>query len=296
MEQKRAARKTKRVTIGLIQMKAAPAPELNLKRAIEKVRKAAQQGAQIISLQELFKTRYFPQARNVSYLQWAEPVPGPTTEAFSRLARELNVVIVLPVFERGIRKIYYNTAVMIDTDGRIAGQYRKMHLPNDPCFYEKHFFSAGNLGFKSCETKYGRIGVLICWDQWFPEAARAVALSGAQILFYPTAIGWHARERRSLRKNELNAWQIIQRAHAIANGMYVAAANRVGREGALTFWGNSFIAGPFGEVLAQASQNQEEILIAACDLSKIDSVRRDWPFLKERRFDAYGTITERFTE
>ena len=288
MKQKHAQGKAKQVTIGLIQMKAARAPELNLRKAVAKVREAAQKGAQIISLQELFKTHYFPQTRNTSHFQFSEPIPGPTTKVFSRLAQELNAVIIAPIFECWRRESYYNTAVIIDTDGRVVGKYRKMHLPNDPCFYEKYYFKAGDLEFKSYKTKYGKIGVLICWDQWFPEAARAVAMSGAQILFYPTAIGWHSKEIKSLRQDELNAWQIIQRAHAIANGIYVAAVNRIGCEGALTFWGNSFVAGPFGEIVAQASGSQEEILMADCDLSKINRVRGDWPFLKERRLGVYG--------
>ncbi|OGW85269.1 MAG: hypothetical protein A3C35_04885 [Omnitrophica bacterium RIFCSPHIGHO2_02_FULL_46_11] len=289
MKCKRREAKKKQVTIGLIQMKASPAPEPNLTKAVEMVRKAARKGAQIISLQELFKTRYFPQTRGSSYFKLSETIPSPTSEVFRRLAYELKVVIIVPIFERQGRK-YYNAAIIIDADGNIVGKYRKMHLPNDPYFYEKHYFSPGDSAFNSYETKYGKIGVLICWDQWFPEAARAIAMSGAQIIFYPTAIGWNSSDPKRMRQNELNAWQIIQRAHAIANGVYVAAVNRVGREEALTFWGHSFVAGPFGEMVAQASENQEEILIAVCDLSKIEKIRKVWPFLKSLRSDVYGGL------
>ncbi len=283
-----------KVTIGLIQMKVTSSPEANLEKAVQKVREAAKKGAQIILLQELFRTRYFPQTKNIRYFKWAEYIPGPTTQAFSQLARKLKVAVIVPVFEKHSAKVCYNTAVVINADGELVGKYRKMHLPNDPCFYEQFYFSKGNLGFRSFKTKFGRIGVLICWDQWFPEAARLAALSGAQILFYPSSIGYFSDQPKKIRIEERNAWETIQRSHAIANGIYVAVVNRVGHEGQLTFWGNSFVAGPFGEMIAQASGSREEILIAECDLSKIERIRKVWPFLKERRIDAYHALTNRF--
>ncbi len=283
-----------KVTIGLIQMKAASSPEANLEKAVQKVREAAGKGAQIISLQELFRTHYFPQIKTTRHFELAEAIPGPTTKIFSQLARKLKTALIIPIFEKHSEKVYYNTAVVINTGGELVGKYRKMHLPNDPCFYEKFYFKKGNLKFESFKTKFGKIGILICWDQWFPEAARLVALSGAKILFYPTAIGWSSKEPKKTRTKEKNAWEIIQRSHAIANGVYVAAVNRVGRENQLTFWGNSFVAGPFGEVVARASGNQEKVLIAECDLSRINQVRKVWPFLKERRTDVYHSLTGRF--
>ena len=288
------SRSSNQVTIGLIQMKAGPSPEANLIKAFSKVREAAKRGAQIISLQELFRTLYFPQTEDPTHLVLSETIPGPTTEELSRLARELSVVIIVPIFERRAERICHNTAVTIDADGEIAGIYRKMHIPNDALFYEKFYFTPGDLGFEAHQTKYGKVGVLICWDQWFPEAARLAALSGPQILFYPTAIGWHSKEKKEERLRQKTAWEIIQRAHAVANGIYVAVANRVGREGELTFWGSSFVAGPFGEMLARAGETQEEILIAKCDFSKIDKVRSEWPFLRDRRIDAYEPIVSRF--
>ena len=277
----------KQVVIGLIQMEADTKLDSNLEQAVRKIKSAAAQGSQIISLQELFCTPYFPQEKSHRYFDWAESIPGPTTRLLSRLARQLKVVIIAPIFERHSSSRYYNTAVLMDADGTIIGTYRKAHLPNDPCYYEQFYFKRGNSGFKSYQTKYGRIGVLICWDQWFPEAARSAALSGAQILFYPSAIGWLASEEKSVRLKEKAAWETIQRAHAIANGIYVAAINRVGREGKLTFWGSSFVADPFGKVLVQGSVSGEEVLIASCDLMEIDRVRRAWPFIQERRVDAY---------
>ena len=276
-------KKMVKTAIGLIQMRAVRSPELNLATALERVSKAAQRGAQIISLEELFQFPYFPQTRSVRPFRFAEWIPGPTTDAFSQLARRLKVVLIVPLFERGKAGRYYNTAVVINADGKILGRYRKMHLPNDPGYYEKFYFATGNSGVNSVHTKYGKIGVLICWDQWFPEAARLAASAGAEILFYPTAIGWRSNEMVKTRHEEREAWETIQRAHAIANGIYVAAVNRVGREGKLQFWGGSFVAGPFGEVVAQASTTREEILIAECDLTRINRVRKVWPFLKERR-------------
>ena len=285
-----------KVTVGLIQMKAAESPQINLTQAVRKVREAAEKGAQIISLSELFRTLYFPQNRSRDHFRLAEPVPGPTTELFRTLARELRVVIIVPIFEKRSRKLFYNTAAVIDADGKAIGIYRKTHLPNDPCFYEKFYFKPGDLGFPSYQTRYGKVGVLICWDQWFPEAARLIALSGAQVLFYPTAIGWHGKEKKETRLEERESWEIVQRAHAAENGIYVAVANRVGREGAIHFWGGSFAVGPFGEVMAQASGTSEETLIVHCDFSKINQVRRNWPFLRERRIDAYGGISNRLDE
>lgn len=284
-----------KITIGLVQMKAVQSPEINLARAAEGVEKAARRGAQIISLQELFRTLYFPQEQDKNYFRLAETIPGPTTELFSKLARRLRVVIVLPIFEMRNQKFFYNSATVIDADGKVVGIYRKIHIPNGPHFYEKFYFTPGDLGFPSYETRYGRVGVLICWDQWFPEAARLMALSGVRILFYPTAIGWHRKEKKKLKLEERESWEIVQRAHAAQNGIYVAVVNRVGCEGALQFWGGSFVAGPFGEMIARAGGAREEILITHLDFSKIDRVRTDWPFLKERRFDAYGAITLPFS-
>ena len=287
---------SKKAVIGLIQMKVYRDPAFNLNRAIKKIREAAKKGAKIIALQELFRTYYFPQTKNKRYFSFSESVPGPMTKILSRLARKLKVILIVPLFEKRSAKLYYNTAVIINTDGKIIGKYRKTHLPNDPCFYEKFYFAPGNLGVKSVQTKFAKIGVLVCWDQWFPEAARLTALSGAQILFYPSAIGWHSREPNPTRIEEKNAWEMIQRAHAITNGIYVAAINRTGREKQLTFWGSSFVAGPFGEKIAQASERREEVLIAECDLSKISRIRKLWPFLKERRVDTYRNLIHRFAQ
>ncbi|MBI4000061.1 MAG: carbon-nitrogen hydrolase [Candidatus Omnitrophica bacterium] len=285
-----------KVKIALIQMKAEPSPELNLVKAIQKVKEAAKRGAQIISLQELYRTPYFPQTKNSKNFRLAEPISGITTAVFRQIARKLQVVIITPIFERTSSKRFHNTAVVINADGSMAGVYRKMHLPNDPCFYEKFYFKAGDLGFRVCKTRYGKIGVLICWDQWFPEAARILALQGAQILFYPTAIGWFSKQSKRERHKEHTAWEVIQRAHAIANGVYVASVNRVGREGKLEFWGSSFIAGPFGEIVAKANEAREEIVMATCDLSKIGKVRKNWPFLRERSTDAYQGLTRRYSQ
>lgn len=275
------------IRVGLVQMRSEHASALNLAKAIRKVKQAAERGAKIVCLQELFKTDYFPQTKNRIHFRLAEPIPSPLTHIFSRLAHELKVVLIVPLFEKHSSKRYYNSAVVIDADGSILGCYRKTHLPNDPRYYEKFYFAKGNLKFKTYQTKYGKIGVLICWDQWFPEAARLVALQGAQILFYPSAIGWIKGESEKVQLEEINAWELVQRAHAIANGIYVAAVNRVGREGKITFWGNSFVSGPFGTVLKRASKSREEIVIADCDLSQIKRIRNVWPFLRERRSDVY---------
>jgi N-carbamoylputrescine amidase len=279
----------KKVTMGLIQMRSAASPEANLAEAQKKIVQAAKRGAQIICLQELFRSPYFPQNKDKRHFGLAEAIPGPTTRIYSALAKRSKIVIIVPIFEEGSDGAFYNTAVVIDADGEILGSYRKTHLPNDPCFYEKFYFSEGNLGFKIFNTRYAKIGVLICWDQWFPEAARSLALAGAEILFYPTAIGWISGESKRARFEEQSAWEMIQRSHAIANGIFVASVNRAGREGKLTFWGGSFVSGPFGEMIARAGNVREEILMAECDLSKIGKVRKVWPFLKSLRPEVYGS-------
>lgn len=279
----------KKITIGLIQMRSALSPEANLAKAQEQVFRAAKRGAQIICLQELFRSPYFPQSKDKRHFRLAEIIPGPTTDVLSALAKQSKIVIIVPIFERTTDETYYNSVVIIDANGEILGTYRKMHLPNDPCYYEPFYFSPGDSGFKIFDTKYARIGVLICWDQWFPEAARQLALSGAEILFYPSAIGWISGESKRMRFEERSAWEMIQRSHAIANGVYVASTNRVGREGKLTFWGGSFVSGPFGEIIDRAGSTREEILIAECDFSKIKKVRKVWPFLKSLRPEAYET-------
>lgn len=284
------------VTLGLIQMSAAESPAENLAKAVQRIGAAAKKGAQVIGLQELFRSPYFCQSEDQRHFKLAETIPGPSTEALGQLARDNEVVIVASLFEKRSAGIYHNTAVVIDADGTIAGKYRKMHIPDDPLYYEKFYFTPGDLGFPSYQTRYAKVGALVCWDQWFPEAARLASLHGAQILFYPTAIGWIPNEPRAVAENQREAWEVIQRSHAVANGVYVAAVNRVGREGKLRFWGNSFIAGPFGEVVARAAGAREEILIAKCDLGKIEETRQGWPFLRDRRIDAYASLQSRFIE
>jgi N-carbamoylputrescine amidase len=285
-----------RVTLGLIQMSAGDNPAANLRKAVERVGAAAKQGAQVICLQELFRSRYFCQSENHKNFRLAESIPGPTTDALSALAAEREIVVVASVFERRSAGLYHNTAVVIDADGAIAGKYRKMHIPDDPLYYEKFYFTPGDLGFPSFQTRYAKVGALVCWDQWFPEGARLAALSGAQILFYPTAIGWIPNEPRAVAQRQRAAWEMIQRAHAIANGVYVAAVNRVGREGKIKFWGHSFVAGPLGEILAQAGGEREQVLLARCDLGKIEETRQSWPFLRDRRIDAYEALSARAVE
>jgi N-carbamoylputrescine amidase len=284
------------VTLGLIQMSAQEKPEANLAKAISRIRAAARGGAQIVSLQELFRSRYFCQSEDARNFKLAESIPGPTTDALGAVAREHEIVIVASLFEKRSAGIYHNTAVVIDADGSVAGKYRKMHIPDDPLYYEKFYFTPGDLGFPSFQTRYARIGALVCWDQWFPEGARLAALSGAQILFYPTAIGWIPNEPRAVAQRQRNAWELIQRSHAVANGVFVAVVNRVGREGEIKFWGKSFVAGPFGEIIAQGDANREETLIAKCNLKKIEETRQSWPFLRDRRIDAYGPLQSRFIE
>ncbi|MFB3123013.1 MAG: carbon-nitrogen hydrolase [Candidatus Binatia bacterium] len=284
------------VRLGLIQMRVGADPRRNLAKAVERIRQGARKGAQIVCLQELFVSRYFPQSEDPKFFRLAEPIPGPTTDSLCRLARAEKIVLVASVFERRSAGIYHNTAVVIDADGSILGRYRKMHVPDDPCYYEKFYFTPGDLGFPTFKTRYGKIGVLVCWDQWFPEAARLISLSGAQIIFYPTAIGWLSGESRGAARAQRCAWELIQRGHAVANGVYVAAANRVGREGKLNFWGSSFVVDPFGAIVAHANEDHEEILLARCDFKKIDETRQNWPFLRDRRIDAYGALTERFLD
>jgi N-carbamoylputrescine amidase len=292
----RRSKNNENVTLGLIQMSCSRAPEANLEKVLPRIELAASKGAQIVCLQELFRSQYFCQSEDQRNFRLAETIPGPSTEALGGLAREREIVIVASVFEKRSAGLYHNTAVVIDADGTIAGKYRKMHIPDDPLYYEKFYFTPGDLGFPSFQTRYAKVGALVCWDQWFPEGARLASLAGAQILFYPTAIGWIPNEPRAVALNQRSAWELIQRAHAVANGVYVASVNRVGREGKIKFWGSSFVAGPLGEVLAHASPEREEILIARCDLRKIDETRQSWPFLRDRRIDAYQPLQSRFLE
>ncbi len=285
-----------KVTLGLIQMSTGENPSVNLGKAVDRVDLAAKKGAQIVCLQELFRSRYFCQSENQRNFKLSEPIPGPTTEALGALACEREIVIVASVFERRSAGIYHNTAVVIDADGSIAGMYRKMHIPDDPLYYEKFYFTPGDLGFPSFQTRYAKVSALVCWDQWFPEGARLAALSGAQILFYPTAIGWIPHEPRTVAQQQRAAWELIQRSHAVANGVYVASVNRVGREGKIKFWGSSFVAGPFGELVAHGGGEREEIILAKCDLGKIEETRQSWPFLRDRRIDAYGALLLRTVE
>ncbi len=280
---------TTQVTLGLIQTTCSPEKQSNLESAEKQIREAASQGAQIICLQELFLTRYFCQREDAENFALAETIPGPATDKLCALAKELETVIVAPLFEKRTQGIYHNSAIVIDSDGTVAGRYRKMHIPDDPGFHEKFYFTPGDQGFVSFQTRYARVGVLICWDQWFPEAARLTALSGAQILVYPTAIGIRPEDREESVK-QAAAWKTIQKSHAIANGVFVASANRVGREDDIEFWGQSFVCDPFGELLAEAGDGGEEILIAQCDLDLIESTRQNWPFLRDRRVDAYKDI------
>jgi N-carbamoylputrescine amidase len=284
------------VKLGLIQMSAGDNPAANLEKAFERIASAAKKGAQIVCLQELFRSRYFCQTENHANFKLAESIPGPTTEALGALASEHAIVIVASIFERRAAGIYHNTAVVIDADGAIAGIYRKMHIPDDPLYYEKFYFTPGDLGFPSYQTRYAKVGALVCWDQWFPEGARLAALGGAEILVYPTAIGWIPNEPRAVAQQQRAAWELIQRSHAVANGVYVAAVNRVGREGKIKFWGNSFVAGPLGEIVAQAGSEREEVVLARCDLGKIEETRQSWPFLRDRRIDAYASLTSRTLE
>ncbi|HKY29985.1 MAG TPA: carbon-nitrogen hydrolase [Pyrinomonadaceae bacterium] len=284
------------VAIGLIQMSCGPNPKENFKKAALRIKEAAKQGAQIVCLQELFRSQYFCQTEDIKLFALAETIPGPSTDALGRIAREKKIVIVASLFEKRTAGIYHNTAVIIDTNGKIAGKYRKMHIPDDPLYYEKFYFTPGDLGFQTHDTRFGKVGALVCWDQWFPEAARLTALSGSQFLFYPTAIGWLPDEATEMNEAQHSAWETIQRGHAIANGVYVIVVNRVGPEGKLTFWGQSFVADPFGRIIAKASADNEEVLVVDCDLKKIEETRQNWPFLRDRRIDSYLPLSARFLE
>ena len=292
-------RKTK---IALVQMAMGLSPEANFKKAVDKIAEAAGHGAEVVCLPELFKSLYFCQKEDASQFDLAEPIPGPATETLGALAKKQGIVIIASLFERRAPGLYHNTAAVIDRDGSIAGVYRKMHIPDDPSYYEKYYFTPGDLGYKAVETSAGKIGILICWDQWYPEAARLTALQGAQILFYPTAIGWHPHEKAKYGAAQHDAWRIIQRSHAIANGVYVAAVNRVGHERlepaapGIEFFGGSFIADPFGTVVAEASADKEEIIIHEVDPARCEETRRNWPFLRDRRIDSYSDITRRFID
>jgi N-carbamoylputrescine amidase len=286
-------------TLGIVQMACAPDSAVNLQRGVARVEEAARSGANVVCLPELFRSQYFCQCEDAALFDLAEPVPGPTTEALGRVAREHKVVVIAPIFERRAPGIYHNSAAVIDSNGEIAGLYRKMHIPDDPSYYEKFYFTPGDLGFRAFDTSAGRIATLICWDQWYPEGARLAALQGACLLLYPTAIGWHPQEKKEFGAQQRDAWRTIQRSHAIANGVYVAAVNRVGHEVPLSggagieFWGTSFIVDPFGVELAVASVESEQILLAEIDLARLEDVRRNWPFLRDRRIDAYSGITQR---
>ncbi len=291
------------IRLGLIQRACSASPGANFKRTVALVERAAKQGAQIICTQELFRSQYFCQGENHGNFKLAESIPGPSTNVFCRIARKFKVVIIASLFEKRAAGVYHNTAAVIDADGSLLGIYRKMHIPDDPLYYEKFYFTPGDTGFKAWQTRYGKIGVLICWDQWYPEAARLTALLGAEILFYPTAIGWHPREKKKLGAMQHDAWETIQRSHAIANGCFVAAVNRIGHEklavvggDGIEFWGQSFVAGTAGEILAKASAAKEEILIVPVNLAKVDDTRTHWPFLRDRRIDAYESLTKRFVD
>ncbi len=290
-----------KVTLGLLQHACATEPAANLKTTLALATEAAKRGAKIICTQELFRSQYFCQSEDHANFALAEPIPGPSTKAFQELARKHEVVVIASLFEKRSAGLYHNTAVIIDADGKLLGIYRKMHIPDDPGYYEKFYFTPGDTGFRAWQTKYGKIGVLICWDQWYPEGARLTALQGAEILFYPTAIGWHPKEKKKYGADQHGAWQISHQGHAVANGCFVAAVNRVGIErpvggDGIEFWGQSFVAGTSGQVLAKASTNREEVLIVPVDLGQVDTTRTHWPFLRDRRIDAYGNITKRFVD
>ena len=290
-----------KVTLGLLQHASGADPKANLKKTLALTEQAAKKGAKIICTQELFRSQYFCQSEDHAHFDLAESIPGPSSAAFQKIAKKYGVVIVASLFERRASGLYHNTAVIIDADGSLLGIYRKMHIPDDPLFYEKFYFTPGDTGFRAWQTQFGKIGVLICWDQWYPEGARLTSLQGAEILFYPTAIGWHPKEKAEYGDNQHGAWEIIQRSHAVANGCYVAAVNRIGLEqpiggDGLEFWGQSFVAGTSGQILAKASVDQEEILLVPIDLGKVDVTRTHWPFLRDRRIDAYGDLTKRFID
>ena len=293
--------------VALIQMSCGPDPDANVRHAADMVRKAARRGARVVCLPELFRTQYFCQREDAALFDLAEPVPGPTSQAIAEVARKAKVVVIASVFEKRARGVYHNTAAILDADGKLQGIYRKMHIPDDPLYYEKFYFTPGDLGFKAFDTKVTRLGALVCWDQWYPEGARLTALQGANVIFYPTAIGWHPAEKKRYGKTQHDAWRTIQRSHAIANGVYVAVVNRVGHETGnirgksapgkgLDFWGGSFLCDAFGRVIVEGSHDKEEVLIGEVDLKKLENVRRNWPFLRDRRVDAYSQITNRFLD
>src|SRR5580698_4953707 len=297
----------RKYVVGLVQMRMGADPEQNFAAALKHVREAARLGANIVCLPELFRAQYFCQREDLHLFDLAEPIPGPSTTQLGAVACEARAAIVASLFERRAPGLYHNTAVTLGADGKIASVYRKMHIPDDPLYYEKYYFAPGDLGFRAVDTAFGRVGTLVCWDQWYPEGARLTALQGAEILFYPTAIGWHPAEKDEFGAAQYDAWQTIQRAHAIANGVYVAGVNRVGHETGdirgnrasglgLEFWGGSFLADPFGRIIAKASHEEEEILIGEIDLRHIEETRRNWPFLRDRRIDAYTPITQRFLD
>jgi N-carbamoylputrescine amidase len=295
--------KPKTVTLGLLQHACSADPKANLKKTLSLVDQAAKKGAQIICTQEMVTSQYFCQSEEHRFFDLAEPIPGPSTAAFQKAAKKHGVVIIASLFEKRASGLYHNTAAIIDADGKLLGIYRKMHIPDDPLFYEKFYFTPGDTGFKAWDTKFGRIGVLICWDQWYPEAARLTAMQGAEILFYPTAIGWHPKEKAEYGVNQHGAWETIQRSHAVANGCYVAAINRIGHEiidgvggDGLEFWGQTFVAGTSGQILAKASVDKEEVLLVPVELGKVDVTRTHWPFLRDRRIDAYDNLTKRFID
>jgi N-carbamoylputrescine amidase len=290
-----------KITLGLLQHACGKDSAANLKKTLSLAERAAKQGANIICTQELFRSQYFCQAEKHDYFKLAEPIPGPSTKAFQTLAKKHGVVVIASLFEKRASGLYHNTAVIIDADGSLLGIYRKMHIPDDPLYYEKFYFTPGDTGFKAWETKFGKIGVLICWDQWYPEGARLTAMQGAEILFYPTAIGWHPSEKDEYGPNQHGAWETIQRSHAVANGCYVAAVNRIGVEtpeggDGIEFWGQSFVAGTSGQIIAKASIDREEVMLVPIDLGKVDVTRTHWPFLRDRRIDAYGNLTKRFID
>ncbi|WP_419801471.1 carbon-nitrogen hydrolase [Mucilaginibacter sp.] len=285
-----------KVNVGLVQMTCTADKEANLQKAIGKVREAAGKGAQIVCLQELFTSLYFCDEENYENFKLAEPIPGPSTDGLSKVAAELNVVIIASLFEKRAQGLYHNTTAVIDADGKYLGKYRKMHIPDDPGFYEKFYFTPGDLGYKVWKTKYATFGVLICWDQWYPEAARITALMGAEILFYPTAIGWSIEQDLPTNTEQYNAWQTIQRSHGVANGVHVVSVNRVGEEAGVKFWGGSFVSNPFGTVIYQASHDDEEVIVQELDLAETDRYRTHWPFLRDRRIDSYQPITKRLID
>jgi N-carbamoylputrescine amidase len=291
---------TESFKLGLVQMRCLAEPEKNVENAIARIRQAADRGANLVCLPELFRSQYFCQREDPNLFDLAEPIPGPSTDRLTRVAKELGVVIVGSLFERRAPGVYHNSALVLDGDGSLRGIYRKMHIPDDPLYYEKYYFTPGDLGFRAFDTRLGRIGTLVCWDQWYPEGARLTALQGAQVLLYPTAIGWHPREKAEFGAAQHEAWELMQRAHAVANGVYVAAVNRVGHEGppggGLEFWGASFVCDPFGVVLARAAHDQEDVLVVECSRRRIEEVRRNWPFFRDRRIDAYGELTKRMID